>query len=190
MILLTGFGPFGRFSKNLSSEIVREINSKINYHQIKKKILPVSWNRSIEYYKRTIAISKTRLELVILLGIHSSKNIYIEKFGWNIVFGKDNENKLKFGLIKYGFPFCIKTILDVNQIYSKLKDRTNISISYFAGSYLCNYIYYWALFLSNDEYPVIFIHIPQNIEIDACLKKIEEIIEITIKMHYSRNITF
>ncbi len=183
MILLAGFEPFGRFSKNLSSEIVRKIKSKINYHQIIKKILPVSWTQSLEYYKKTIALPKTRFELVILLGIHSSKNMYIEKFGWNIAFGKDNENKLKFGLIRYGFPFYIKTILDVNQIYSKLKNRTNISISYFAGSYLCNYIYYWALFLSNDEYPVIFIHIPQNMELYSCLKNIEEIIMTSLKVH-------
>jgi len=181
--LLTGFGPFGKITKNLSGEIVRKIKPKINSHHIKKKILPVNWNRSIEYYKRMIAILKTRLELVILLGIHSSKNIHIEKVGWNIVFGKDIENKLKFGLIRYRFPLYIKSILDINQMYYNLKDKTNISISYFAGSYLCNYVYYWALFLSNDEYPVIFIHIPQNIELDTCLKKIEEMIEIAIRMH-------
>jgi len=183
LILLTGFGPFGKSTKNLSGEIVRKITSEINNHHIIKKILPVSWKRSIEYYKRTITKLNTQIELVILLGIHANNTINIEKFGWNIAFGKDIENKLKLGLIKYGFPFYIKSILDVNQICLKLKDRTNISISYFAGLYLCNYIYYWALFLSNCEYPVIFIHIPQNIELDEGLKKIEELIVLVLKIH-------
>jgi len=183
LILLTGFGPFGRISKNLSSEIVREINSKISYHQIIKKILPVSWKKSIKCYKKTIALSKTRFELVILLGIHSSKLIYIEKFGWNLAFGKDIENKFKFGIAKFGFPLRMKTILDINQIYTNLKDRTNISISCFAGTFVCNYLYYWALFISNEEYPVIFIHVPQNLDLLTCLEKIEEIIEIAIRMH-------
>ncbi|MFX1311705.1 MAG: hypothetical protein ACFFHD_03695 [Promethearchaeota archaeon] len=183
MILLTGFGPFGKITKNLSGEVVKIMKSEINNHHLKKKILPVSWKKSLEHYKRIMILSKMAFELVILLGIHMRRNINIEKFGWNIAFGKDNEKKLKCGLIKRGRPFYLKTILDINQIYSKLENTTHISISYFAGSYLCNYIYYWALFLSNYEYPVLFIHIPQNMELDACLKKIESIIEIALDMH-------
>ena len=186
MILLTGFGPFGKFTQNLSGEIVRKIKSKISNQNIIKKVLPVSWKLSLEVYKNILNLSKPHLKLVILSGIHSNKHIHIEKYGWNIAFGKDVDNKFKFGVIKYQFPLRVKTILDINHIYANFKDRTNISISYFGGTYICNYLYYWALSFSNYEYPVVFVHLPYNLDLNTSVKKIEEIINIIIKEHYKK----
>ncbi|MFX1573342.1 MAG: hypothetical protein ACFFB0_11385 [Promethearchaeota archaeon] len=187
MILLTGFGPFGNITKNLSCEITRKIASEINNYNIIKRILPVSWKKSKEYYRHTIEMLSSQLELVFLLGIHSESRINIEKYGWNVVFGKDVERKVKFGFIRWRFPLYKKTILDVNELYFNLKDKTNVSISYFAGTYMCNYIYYWALIFAKNKYPVVFIHIPQNLEFSICLKKIEEIIRVVIKMYFKKN---
>ncbi|KKN09965.1 hypothetical protein LCGC14_1041300 [marine sediment metagenome] len=46
----------------------------------------------------------------MLLGIHTGSNLHLEKFSWNLKYGIDNENNFKLGIIKYFFPFRIKTI--------------------------------------------------------------------------------
>ena len=74
-------------------------------------------------------------------------------------------------------------MLNITKIYSSLKYKIRLSISAFPGPYLCNYLYYWALYLSNQEYPVIFIHIPVNGNVDEYTKKIELILKLVIKLH-------
>jgi len=180
LIIITGFGPYGQFTKNLSGELVKNLNLP-KYDPIYRKILPVSWNSSIVSYKDLLSNLRSKPKLVILLGIHSSKWYHIEKFSWNLAFGNDIENKFKMGLIHYKFPLILKTIINVEKLYSYLKNVETILLSSWAGTYLCNYIYYWALKISNKQYPVIFIHIPNKEKLNSCLKSVEMIIDAIIK---------
>ncbi|MFW9877073.1 MAG: hypothetical protein ACFFG0_28620 [Candidatus Thorarchaeota archaeon] len=182
MILLTGFGPYGNYATNLSSEIVKNIRFVNKSFHITKKIIPVSWNQSIKDYKNILLNLKKELQLVILLGIHSIKEIHLEKYAWNFKVGIDIENQIKFGLIKVNAPPWFKTSLNLNKIYSYLEDKKLISISYFPGFYLCNYLYYWALYLSEKEYPVIFIHIPEKGNTVEYIKKVEIIVNTIIRL--------
>ena len=181
MIILTGFGPFGKYKINLSSEIVNQLPSEFSGIQVIKGIIPVSWRESIVTYKQLISKLKLNPKLVILLGIHTKKKIHLEVYSWNFKVGDDTEKKFKFGPIKLYSPPWFKTIFNVNKIYANLEDMTNISISNFPGLYLCNYLYYWALFLSKKEYPVIFIHIPYKGNISEYVQKVEMIIRSMIK---------
>ncbi|MFX0137283.1 MAG: hypothetical protein ACFFDN_26835 [Candidatus Hodarchaeota archaeon] len=183
MIVITGFGPYSQFSTNLSSEIVKKLSLNSGKFSLVKKILPVSWKESIFSYKKLLS-KLLKPELVILLGIHSSKRYYLEKFGWNFKIGNDNENKFKFGPIKIYSPPLLKTIINLKETYQILKGKMNISISSFPGLYLCNYLYYWALFLSNKEYPVIFIHVPSRGVLFDCINKIEMVLNAIIKIHF------
>ena len=97
-----------------------------------------------------------------------------------------NENKFKFGPIKISSSLWIKTPLNLSKIYSNLEDKSTISISYFPGLYLCNYLYYWALYLSKKEYPVIFIHIPSKGDIFECIKKVRKILKVIIKVYFKK----
>ena len=182
LITLTGFGPFNKNFRNLSGEIVKNFPSKIQKYPIIKRILPVSWKRSIESYKSLIASLESQPKLVVLLGIHSSKDFHLEKFGWNYKFGQDIDNIFKFGMIKHCFSPRIKTILNINKIFINLRDKMNILVSWFPGLYLCNFIYYWALNISNQEYPVLFIHIPESGELNKSIKKIEMILRAIINL--------
>ncbi|UCC18463.1 MAG: hypothetical protein JSV62_10135 [Promethearchaeota archaeon] len=184
MILLTGFDPYGNNTTNLSSELVKKFRFNNNGFQIIKRIIPVSWKQSIKEYKNFLLKFNKKLSLVILLGIHSSKKIHLETLGWNFKIGLDNENKFKFGCIKMNYSPWIKTSLNLNQIYSYLEDKKLISISFFPGFYLCNYLYYWALYLSKKEYPVIFIHIPEKGDIFNYIKKVESILKSIIKIYF------
>jgi len=182
MIILTGFERYGKYSYNLSCEIVKNFKEKLDDCLIKKVILPVAWKKSIKLYKEILLRIEKKPKLVILLGIYSNNPISIEKTAWNFAIGNDIENKVKFGLIRLCSKLYFKTGLDLKKIYSLLRDKLKIRISNYPGLYLCNFLYYWALYLSNKRYPVIFIHIPYNGKLNRYIKKIETIIKIIIKL--------
>lgn len=185
LILLTGFGPYGNFAINLSSEIVKKFSCNYKEFLVVKKIIPVSWERSIRTYKKGLLELESKPRLVILLGIHSSKMFHLEKISWNFKIGGDIDNKFKFGPIKVHFKPWIKTTLKLYEIYSVVEDKRKVAISHFAGYYLCNYLYYLALHLANKEYPVIFIHVPQKGDITESIKKIDILLKAIIKTHFN-----
>lgn len=185
MIILTGFGPYGKYTTNLSSEIVKKLIIKNHEFQIIRKVLPVSWKESINTYTNLLSKQKLAPKLVVLLGIHSCEKIHLEKYGWNFKIGDDIEHKFKFGPIKIFFSFLIKTKINLDEIYSNLKDKRKISISFFPGFYLCNYLYYWALYYSKKEYPVIFIHVPEKGNVYEITKKIEMILNTIIRTNFN-----
>lgn len=185
MIILTGFGQYGKNTLNLSSEIVEKLELSNLDFPLVKKVFPVIWDLSLSSLKNLLSQVNSNPKLVILLGIHESKKFRIEKCGWNFVFGKDIKSKFKFGLIRYNSPFILKTVLNINKLYSylQIQDKKNISISNYPGIYFCNYIYYWALLLSEQKYPVIFIHIPHKIKLDTGIIMIGKLIKTIISTH-------
>jgi pyrrolidone-carboxylate peptidase len=172
----------------LSSEILKNINFRNTNFKFAKYILPVSWKKSIIIYKRLIANLNSPPELVLLLGIHSQKKISFERYAWNFKIGKDIDKNIKFGLIRMHFSPWIKTSLSLNKIYSNLKDKKKISISYFPGFYLCNYLYFWALHISRKQYPVIFIHFPDKGNVNDYVKSLEDILKTIMKAHFKKNL--
>jgi pyrrolidone-carboxylate peptidase len=178
--LLTGFARYGKYKENVSSLIVKNLD--IKDFNIKKKILPVNWKFSISSYKNTLNKLGEKPKIVILLGIHSNKHFHIEKFSWNVAFGQDNENHIKFGFIERNLHLWLKTPLNLRKLYSLLKNTIDIRISYFAGTFLCNYIYYWALLLSCNEYPTLFIHIPDNEKLSRGISFINMIIRTILQI--------
>ncbi|MFX0027817.1 MAG: hypothetical protein ACFE8B_01285 [Candidatus Hermodarchaeota archaeon] len=162
MIIVTGFGPYGNYVENVSSLIIQALEITDFETEVRKEIIPVSWKFSIKMYKRVLNSSTSKPRLVILTGIHSSKRYYLEKIGLNFAFGNDIDNYFKFGVIEYKLNLWLKTTLDISRIYAILKNNIDVRLSYFAGLYICNYIYFLALSFSRNRYPVLFIHIPHK----------------------------
>ena len=180
MILLTGFDRYGSYKENLSGLIIKNLDIKdLN---LKKEVLPVSWKLSLNSYKNLLNKLGKKPKIVILLGIHSNPHYHLEKIGWNFAFGQDNGNNIKFGLIKNNFHLWLRTPLNLRELYPLLKNTINIRISYFAGTYLCNYIYYWALLLSCNKYPTLFIHIPDNEKLSRGINFVNKIIRTIIQI--------
>ncbi|MFX1503361.1 MAG: hypothetical protein ACFFDH_20530 [Promethearchaeota archaeon] len=177
-LILTGFGTYNNFPVNLSSEVIKGFSIENEGLSIVKEIIPVSWKRSLKIFKDIFLKLSSHPLAIILLGIHLSNKFHLEKIGWNFKMGKDIDNKYKFGPIKYSFCPWIKTTLNIEKVYSILKNKINISISYFAGYYLCNYLYYWALYLSKKAYPVIFIHIPNKGNLIELIEKVKIIVRL------------
>ncbi|MFX0037132.1 MAG: hypothetical protein ACFE9I_15990 [Candidatus Hermodarchaeota archaeon] len=188
VLIIIGFGPYSKFKSNLSGEIVEKFLINDFKFPVLKKVIPVSWNKSIKVYSNFLLELKSKPTLVILLGIHSINKIYLEKYAWNFKIGTDIDKKFKFGPINIHFRPWIKTIINVNKLYSKLKDNINTSISNFPGFFLCNYLYYWALYISKKEYPLIFIHIPQNGDLIDLISEIKMIINTIWRIQYNEDL--
>ena len=180
MIVLTGFEKFGEYPLNISEEIVRKFPESFEGFLFTKKVLPVSWKRSIKDYERILYVLKSDPRLVILTGVYSGKKILIERCGWNLAFGLDNENKFRIGISNVKKCMRLKSVLNVEKIISNMKSTKNLSLSSYAGLFLCNYIYYWALLLAKGNYPVIFIHLPIKGNINSIKKKFYDIVEIIL----------
>ncbi|MFX1356793.1 MAG: hypothetical protein ACFFA8_05855 [Promethearchaeota archaeon] len=179
MILLTGFEKFGKYSNNISQETVKVFPQILNNIEFKKLILPVDWDASLKKYITVLNFLNKELDLVLLTGIHSGKKFYLELYAWNFRLGKDENHKYKFGFIKFGKPLRVKSNIDIDQLIYSFEKKTQISISSTPNFYLCNFIYYWALILSQDKYPVTFLHIPKKENLNNCIEIIEK---ITIKL--------
>ena len=187
MIILTGFDSYGKYTINFSSEVVREFPFEYRGFQIVKKIIPVSWSQSIIIYKKLLSKIDKKPNLVILSGIHSGNKILLEKLGWNFKIGDDVEKKYLFGPIKMWSSPWNKSPLNFKKIYSRLDYKTGISISYFPGFYLCNYLYFWALYLSKKQYPVIFIHIPDTGDRSEIVNRFKKIVGIITELYLMRD---
>lgn len=175
MILLTGFEKFGKNSSNLSQEMVNTFPQILHNIEIKKLILPVSWDISLKIYKTILNSLKEKIELVVLTGIHSGKKFYLEVYAWNFKLGKDENHKYKFGIIKFGKPLRIKSIFNIDTFNYSFKRKDQISMSSSPNFYLCNYIYFWALLLSEYKYPVVFLHIPKEEDLNNCIEFVEKV---------------
>ena len=176
MILLIGFEKFGDYPQNISKQIVIDFPNKIKNQSIVKRVLPISWKESIRVYKQIIGRSK--FILIILTGIYSGKEILIEKYGWNIAFGIDNYHKFKIGPVKFLKPLRLKSGLDFSKINTQIGEIDIVSLSSYPGFYLCNFLYYWALYLAKSRYPVVFIHLPVKKSIGIVKDKFHKIVSV------------
>jgi pyrrolidone-carboxylate peptidase len=182
LIILIGFEPFDSYSRNLSKEIIKLFPNKIQNITIVKKVLLVSWKESAKQYRKLIKSLQSSPQLVILLGIHSENAYCIEKFGWNLAFGMDNYNDFKSGPISFNAKLRIRSLLDVQKLQSKLGKFMKIRVSHYAGYYLCNYLYFIALKISEKRYPVIFAHLPSKEKINPGIKNVNLIIKSIIEL--------
>jgi len=164
-ILLTGFTPFGEYKINPSGEIVKRLKGKtIKGNKIIGMILPVVFGKAGQMVVN--AIKKHQPDIVISFGLSkNASGIIIEKVGLNIHTGKD-ENKLTPSneyIIKDGAPVYFSG-LPVERILAKLrKNNIPANISYHAGTYLCNEVFYTVLnYITVQKLPVKagFIHVP------------------------------
>ncbi|KAF2962044.1 pyroglutamyl-peptidase I [Fervidobacterium sp. 2310opik-2] len=166
-VLITGFEKFGGEKINPSENIIKKIRKKkFDNVLIDTIVLPVSYEKSIkileEYY------SKNQVDVAIHLGQAGGRaTINLERVAINLMdsIHPDNDNVTLSDK---------KIIEDGNDAYmTKIKikelaeflNKKNIptSISYTAGQYICNEVYYFSLYnsekSSNPKFSL-FIHVP------------------------------
>jgi len=168
-ILVTGFGPFDRFLFN-PSEVVAKALEEEN-HDVISLILPVIFGQS-----RKVLLSSLEEhdpDIVISLGLNGTiSHIALEEIALNISSTEvpDNSGKLVIDEpISDGNELALRSSLPLRNIMEDLrKNGIPARLSYTAGTYLCNEVFYtlmeWCL--SHDKIGG-FVHIPMATEMIA-----------------------
>lgn len=165
-ILVTGFDPFGGESINPALEAVKKLPDTISGAQIIKQEIPTVFERSIKVLED--AIKEHEPDVVLSVGQAGGRyDITVEKVAINLQDARipDNDgaqpvDKKVFedGENAYFATIPVKAIVEnIN------KAGIPASVSYSAGTYVCNNIMYAGLYLINKKYPHIrggFIHVP------------------------------
>lgn len=162
MILLTCFDAFGKNSLNSSLEVISEIDD----NRIEKIILPTKFHESFKILEDKIKI--TNPSTILMFGQAGGRpSISFEKIALNVIDTKipDNNNlKLINKKIENESPDGLFTNVDLKKIINWLNNKKiPCYISYTAGTYVCNYLYYSVLnyiMLYNQSIKAVFVHLP------------------------------
>lgn len=174
-ILVTGFDPFDKDIINPAYEAVKKLPDTIQGSEIIKLEIPTSFERSRIAIEE--AVEKYSPDIIISVGQAGGRNdITIEKVAINLLEAriKDNDGHQPLDEpIREDGENAYFTNLPIKGMVSYIKEN-NIpaSISYTAGTFVCNSVMYNVLYLIDKKYPNIkggFIHVPFLPE-QACLK--------------------
>ncbi len=165
IVLVAGFEPFGNVTVNPSQLIAEALNgSVIDDAEIVGVVLPVDFNVSAKI--ATDMIEHYHPVLVISLGLNArARCIEIEKIGINIKrYLKEDGSQTVPQRIDISGPFLRFSSIYTLDIARKIREA-NISAqqSYFAGTYVCNALFYQVLGYVSERNSIIkigFIHVP------------------------------
>ena len=147
-VLITAFTPFNKSINNYSLEVLNKIK------RVDKQIIDVCYDKcyfdlssqkNLNDYDLIIAMGEARMRDEIMLEV-SAKNIASCSIADNIGVVKQNVAIIE------NAPNELHTLIDLTRLTEIIK------LSYDAGKFVCNNLYYYLLF----NYPTksIFIHIP------------------------------
>lgn len=169
-ILITGFDPFGGESVNPAYEAVKLLPDQIGGHEIVKLEIPTVFRKAPKVIEQTM--EKVHPDAVVSIGQAGGiSSIHVERVAVNLLDARipDNEGNQ---------PLDEKIVTDgANAYFSKLPVRKMrdclvaskipASISYTAGTFVCNDVMYEVLHLTETKYPNVisgFIHVPYAVE--------------------------
>lgn len=186
-ILITGFKPFNKETINPSLELLSYYNKE------GITTLPLNVEYDQDALKVIELINDNEYDYVLLLGqAGGRKKVTIESIALNIQNATipDNGNNLvKHHMIIDGAPIAYQTKIDLVSLVSRV-DNELFDISYHAGTFVCNDLYYQVMHhinINNLKSKCAFIHLPY---LDAQVidksnmpsMKLEEIKEILDKV--------
>ncbi|SJZ54586.1 pyroglutamyl-peptidase [Pilibacter termitis] len=165
-VLITGFDPFGTEVINPSFEAVKHLPKKIANAEIIKLELPTVFQKSSEILKKEIQIHHP--EIVICVGQAGGRaSISLERVAINLAEARipDNEgNQPVDKKIEIAGETAYFTNLPIKAMMKNIQQHSlPAEISYTAGTFVCNDIFYRLMYLINNDYPKIkggFIHVP------------------------------
>ena len=165
-VLITGFDAFGGEPVNPAEEAVKLVSNQIAGAEIIKVIIPTVQHKSVEAIEK--AIEQHNPDIVISVGQAGGKfDITPERVAINLddYRIKDNEGNqpIDAAIRADGQPAYFSN-LPVKAMVKHMNDH-NIpaTISYSAGTFVCNHVMYGLLYMIDKKYPNIkggFIHIP------------------------------
>lgn len=165
-VLVTAFDPFGGEQVNPALEAVKKLPDTISGATIIKQELPTVFKRSIPVLEK--AMHDNQPDVVLSIGQAGGRyDITVEKVGINLqdarIPDNDNEQPIDEMIFEDGETAYFATI-PVKKVVQSINEKgIPASVSYTAGTYVCNNIMYAGLYLINKKYPHMrggFIHVP------------------------------
>ena len=153
-ILVTGFDPFGGEPVNPAIESVKKLPNEIAGAQIIKLEIPTVRKKSIEKIEK--AIEEHNPDVILSIGQAGGRfDISIERIGINLDDFRIPDNE--------GNQTCFVALPVKAMVNNIHKYNIPASVSYTAGTFVCNHVLYGILYLVNKKYNnkrAGFIHIP------------------------------
>lgn len=164
--LITGFAPFGGSGSNPSYEAVKNLPGRLGDHEIHHAQLPVAYGRAGAELLRLIG--EIGPDCVLCLGQAAGREgISLENTAVNVRASDapDNDGVTCSGeKIDEAGPDSLAPSLPLREILAGLKESgIPAKISYSAGTYVCNDLFYTLLRYIEKEDPRLlggFIHVP------------------------------
>lgn len=165
-ILVTGFDPFGDDKVNPAIEAVKRLPEEIKGAEIIKLEIPTVFNKSAEVEKR--AIEEHQPDYILNIGQAGGRfALTPERVAINEDDARipDNEGKQPIDepIKEDGQPAYFSQLPIKAMVTYMKKASVPAEVSNTAGTFVCNHIMYYSLYLTNKEYPNIkagFMHIP------------------------------
>ncbi len=165
-ILVTGFDPFGDESINPASMILEKLPAEIAGHKIKTLQIPTSAEGSAQALEE--ALESEDFDAVVSLGQAGGRaDITLERVAINLDEFRiaDNEGQIISGQkIAEDGPDGYLSSLPLKAMVSHIQNnKIPASISYSAGTFVCNHVFYLANFFMEKKGKArlaTFIHVP------------------------------
>ncbi len=165
-VLLTGFDPFGGESINPAYQAVKQLPDTIAQAQVIKLELPTSFAGSAQKLEQ--AMQQHQPDLVICVGQAGGRAcITVEKVAINLAEARipDNDGKQPVDEpICTDGPTAYFSNLPIKAMVQQMQQAgIPAAVSYTAGTYVCNSIFYHLMYTIEKEYPTVrggFIHVP------------------------------
>ena len=174
-ILITSFEPFGGAVTNITQDILSALPSNIGKAEVIKQCLPVSFERAPIALREII--TEHNPDMLLLLGqCPNGENIRLERFAMNMMDSQraDNDGYCPSEEQIYpDAPLAYRTPMDIKTIAHDLQEeKLPVVVSSSAGLYVCNRVYYEALYLQQNA---LFVHVPKGYDVDIAILLISEL---------------
>lgn len=145
-ILVTAFGPFGPFDTNSSQLCLEALQSQAWETATDFRVYPVDFAAARRMLAEDLA---AQYRLAIHLGQSPYANgVQIEAVALNVG-GPPDLLPEHYNVLEADGPVAYRTPLPVHMLASGLRCAgIAAQVSYHAGTYLCNAIYYWSHYLA------------------------------------------
>lgn len=159
-ILVTGFKPFLGHSINPSEQLSCDLAKK--FTEVTSLILPVEFGTAAEVLASHL--QSHMYDYILLVGQASGRaRVSLERIGLNWI-ESNNQDEAGYqpvtGPIVSGAPLALMTSFPISELCEALqKQNLPVHISFSAGTYVCNDIYFRALHRFPQQ-KLVFIHVP------------------------------
>ena len=198
-ILVTGFDPFGGEPINPAIESVKRLPDNIAGAEIIKLEIPTVRKKSLEKIEK--AINEHNPDVILSIGQAGGRfDISIERVGINLDDFRIPDNEGNQIIDEPVFPdgensYFVKLPVK-SMVQNVQKNNIPASVSYTAGTFVCNHVLYGVMYLIEKKYKGKksgFIHIPflpqqvvdkknmPSMELDTIVKGLTAAIEAIVK---------